>query len=391
MLRVFLLEPQYAWGLISPQQLQAISERALHDAREKTISGLEPLARLGTSGQHSNNVNRDLVRLIGQQPKMCDPSRITLRKSPAEVPVPIAGVPADEHAYTITLPHELFSSIYHNYKDAWQQVIMPGQDYLVRFWQSAKELPQFRDHPLAQERSLSRLVPLSIHGDETPVLSKGKIWSSSALIFSWTSLLSNIFALGTRASQLYIWAAWHKSFNKHTNDDFFAVLLWSLEALYDDRFPQRDWRGFAFEPSSPEGRRAGQWLADGWRGILVASCGDLDYMSQFQGFQGGIQIPPAACASVRNGEPIAGTIFPRMLFGGQLHGPLLLGGIDWPNRSMNKLFQKDLCSVLVVHFDLMHCRYLGYLQQLFGSVFWLLCEGMMGGALSRTCRSSGTF
>ena len=42
---------------------------------------------------------------------------------------------------------------------------------------------------------------------------------------------------------------------------------------------------------------------------------------------------------------------------------------NWPNRSMNKLFQKDLCSVLVVHFDLMHCRYLGYLQQLFGSVF----------------------
>ena len=38
---------------------------------------------------------------------------------------------------------------------------------------------------------------------------------------------------------------------------------------------------------------------------------------------------------------------------------------------------KDLCSVLVVHFDLMHCRYLGYLQQLFGSVFWLLCEEMM--------------
>ena len=47
---------------------------------------------------------------------------------------------------------------------------------------------------------------------------------------------------------------------------------------------------------------------------------------------------------------------------------------------MNKLFQKDLCSVLVVHFDLMHCRYLGYLQQLFGSVFWLLCEEMMQGS-----------
>ena len=47
---------------------------------------------------------------------------------------------------------------------------------------------------------------------------------------------------------------------------------------------------------------------------------------------------------------------------------------------MNKLFEKDLRSVLVVHFDLMHCRYLGYLQQLFGSVFWLLCEEMMQGS-----------
>ena len=86
---------------------------------------------------------------------------------------------------------------------------MPGQDYLDRFWQSAKELPQFRDHPLVQERSLSRLVALSIHGDETPVLSKGKIWSSSALIFSWTSLLSNIFALGTSWSMACRWVARH--------------------------------------------------------------------------------------------------------------------------------------------------------------------------------------
>ena len=275
-LRVWLLE-MYAWGLLTPQQVQAISERALHDAREKRISDLEPLARLRSSGRHSNNVNRDLVKLVGQLPKMCDPSRITLRKSAAEVAVPIEGVPADEHAYTIALPNELFSSIYHNYKAAWQQVITPGQNYLDRFWQAAKNLPQWADHPLAQERSLTRLLPLSIHGDETPILSKGKIWSSSALIFSWTSLLSNIFALGTKKSQLYIWAAWHRSFNKQTNDDFFAVLLWSLEALYDGRFPHRDWRGLAFEPSSPEGRRAGQWLADGWRGILVASCGDLDY------------------------------------------------------------------------------------------------------------------
>ena len=101
-LRVWLLE-MYAWGLLPPQQVQAISERALHDAREKRISDLEPLARLGSSGRHSNNVNRDLVKLVGQLPKMCDPSRITLRKSAAEVAVPIEGVPADEHGPTPSL------------------------------------------------------------------------------------------------------------------------------------------------------------------------------------------------------------------------------------------------------------------------------------------------
>ena len=121
---------------------------------------------------------------------MCDPSRITLRKSAAEVAVPIEGVPADEHAYTITLPHELFSSIYHNYKSAWQQVIMPGQNYLDRFWQAAKNLPQWADHPLARERSLARLLPLSIHGDETPIC-KGKApvrLSSAGLPYSATFL-----------------------------------------------------------------------------------------------------------------------------------------------------------------------------------------------------------
>ena len=294
-LRVWLLE-MYAWGLLTPQQVQAISERALRDAREKRISDLEPLARLGSSGRRSNNVNRDLVKLVGQLPKMCDPSRITLRKSAAEVAVPIEGVPADEHAYTITLPHELFSSICRNYKAAWHQVIMPGQNYLDRFWQAAKNLLQWADHPLAQERSLTRLLPLSIHGDETPILSKGKIWSSSALIFSWTSLLSNIFALGTKKSQLYIWAVWRRSFNKQTNDDFLPCCC-GLSRLCVMADSHTEIGGDS--RSSPAVLRAAE-LANGlqmggeafwWPAVETwTTC------PSFRAFQGGIQIPPAACA-----------------------------------------------------------------------------------------------
>ena len=141
--------------------------------------------------------------------------------------------------------------------------------------------------------------------------------------------------------------------------------------LYDGRFPHRDWRGLAFEPSSPEGRRAGQWLADGWRGILVGSCGDLDYMSQFQGLPNWNSNSPCCLRQCQKRRAHSWHDFSE---GAQWRTTA------WPDRSMNKLFQKDLCSVLVVHFDLMHCRYLGYLQQLFGSVFWLLCEEMMQGS-----------
>ena len=189
---------------------------------------------------------------------------------------------------------------------------MPGQNYLDRFWQAAKELPQWADHPLAQERSLSRLVPLSIHGDETPILSKGKIWSSSALIFSWTSLLSNIFALGTKASQLYIWAAWHRSFNKQTNDDFFAVLLWSLEAC---RFPHRDWRGLAFEARPQSWAMACRWVARHSGGQLWR----LGLHVAVSGWNSNSLCCLCQCQK-------RGAHSWHELNGGQQHGPLLPGG-----------------------------------------------------------------
>ncbi|CAE7801472.1 unnamed protein product [Symbiodinium sp. CCMP2592] len=378
-LRVWLLE-QFAWGLLSPQQVQAISAAALHDARERTVTDLEPLAKLGSSGQHSNNVNRDLMRLVGQEPLMYNPSRTTLRKNASEVPVPVDGVPSDEHAYTISLPHELFSSLYHNYKAAWKQVIMPGQAFLDRFWKSARGLPQWEGHPLASEPShqVRKIIPLSLHGDETPVLAKGKIWSSSALVMSWASLLGSG---STKQSQLYIWAAWHKSFSKETNDDLWSLLLWSFEALWSGVFPKKDWRGYDFDPHSPEGQRAGQYLADGYRAVLVASCGDLDYMAQFQGLpRWNSNSPCCLCQCQKKGDRSWHCFAEDAAWRTTLWTPAAWKA--WPSRSMNRMFQKDLCSVLVVHFDLMHCRYLGYLQQLYGSVFWVLCEETMQGSPS---------
>ena len=54
----------------------------------------------------NNNVNRDLMRMVRNEPKMIQPSRLTLRTNLADVAVPIPGVPTDEHCCTISLLRE---------------------------------------------------------------------------------------------------------------------------------------------------------------------------------------------------------------------------------------------------------------------------------------------
>ena len=119
--------------------------------------------------------------------------------------------------------------------------------------------------------------------------------------------------------------------------------------------------------SSPAVLRAAE-LANGLQMGGEAFCGDLDYMSQFQGLpRWNSNSPCCLCQCQKKGAHS----WHDFSEGAQWRTTAWSTAAwrNWPNRSMNKLFQKDLCSVLVVHFDLMHCRYLGYLQQLFGSVF----------------------
>ena len=42
-------------------------------------------------------------------------------------------------------------------------------------------------------------IPIVLHGDEIPITGKGKIWSSSAVVFSWSSMLNSLYGPGTMA------------------------------------------------------------------------------------------------------------------------------------------------------------------------------------------------
>ena len=95
----------------------------------------------------------------------------------------------------------------------------------------------------------TKLIPLSLHGDEVPVFGVGKIWARSVLSFSWTSILAN--ALGAKAEDctLYIWGVFEKFCVQDeggvlgTMSTFFSILRWSFQTLLDGVgfFPEMVW------------------------------------------------------------------------------------------------------------------------------------------------------
>ena len=274
------------------------------------------------------------------------------------------------HAYAVALPHETFSAIFHRYPSAWEKCIMPGAAHLKRFWHTARVLPQWEDHDLASRGSLSHMIPVVVHADETLITGRGKIWSSSAIIFSFASMLCHIWQLGTKKVQNYIWACWNKSFSDQTNEDFMRVLTSTFEALYRGVWPSADWRGVQFPPDSPDGRRAGTPLANGLKGVVVSISGDMDFYAQYLGLPRWNSANPCSMCQSRRGPATWHGFAPDSPWRTTLWRPGPWRA--WLLRSRNCLFDSHLFSVLHSHYDLMHCKYLGFCQQLFGSVLSIL-------------------
>ena len=95
-LRLHLLE-EYAWGHMSPQQMQKIAALAVSDGRKAALADLAELAQAGSNGGHANNVNRDILRAASNMPKAALFRRIAMTVQGLEVSSP-ADVAANEHA-----------------------------------------------------------------------------------------------------------------------------------------------------------------------------------------------------------------------------------------------------------------------------------------------------
>lgn len=85
------------------------------------------------------------------------------------------------------LPHELFATLFHDYGPFWEKVMLGEKNVseMSNFWAQAKTHACMQDCAL---ESLDRTVPLAVHGDEVPVVGRGKVWCKQALVVSWYSM-----------------------------------------------------------------------------------------------------------------------------------------------------------------------------------------------------------
>ncbi len=161
----FLLE-KWAWGWISGQFVQAIAAKVKEDleriqaGENVDVASLELLANLGTGGQYSNNMSKELINRIPS--KICQPMH------------------HDSSNIDVLLPHELFSTIYNSYPNAFMRKICPNADVLEHFWNEMESNPQFINHPVKKIPNYKRrAIPVSIHGDGVPVVCVGKAWRTN--------------------------------------------------------------------------------------------------------------------------------------------------------------------------------------------------------------------
>ena len=162
--------------------------------------------------------------------------------------------PFNNISQDLLLPHELFSSIYSEYRHAWQKSILPNTSELRHFWREVDGHPQMLGHELRQRPNYQTwAIPISFHGDGVPITGVGKIWAKMRTLFSWSSM---VFFGNTKGVQFIVWAVFDRLCRSGECDGtlhtFFSILRWSFYWLWMGVWPDRPWNSSTRQLTSCE-------------------------------------------------------------------------------------------------------------------------------------------
>ena len=369
---------EWVWGRVPTDVVQKLGQAALQDLTasgvhqaghgSKIVADLQSLASVGASGSKPGNYYRDLSQKLTS----------TCWPEPYKVSVPmLQGEGYVWKQFGLLLPHEVFAHIFLHYRSTWERCLCPGEHEADEFWRVQHDNPQFRHHPLFRDGLPKKAIPLTLHGDGIPTTAVGKTWSKSTDVVSWTSLLA-VRGLKTLESNFLIWLMYSnlyvKNFGLNTTRSIWTVVAWSLRCLQEGIWPALDHKGDPFPADSVAAEKAGQPLADGWRGILVCIKGDLDWFQKMLGMLRVNSTNPCGfcpCDTLDDSMPWSDfreeALWRRREFGATEVIPhVLFEGVPGLNR-------------LAVKVDYMHTKHLGTDSHLAGGVLLLLCYYIMPG------------
>ena len=367
----YLVE-SWTLGSMSPQQVQRIAHLAIQDYKNAAGSSttnlpdLEKLASLGDFGARANNVHRDLMAFVGG---------MTFVSATKAFTFPFKETESLQH---ILLPHEVFASLHRHYEKAWLKTMVGYEvSNLPAFWLGAQNHPCFEASPLHLEESgwQKWCIPCTLHGDGVPVSGIGKVWSRLMTSFSWSSMFS---CGSTSESQHYIWSVTDSLASQSTMKEFFQILRWSFDAMFTGKWPQTDYQGKLYPKGSEEAKKAGSWLAAGFRGVLFNVTGDLDYLCSV------LQLPrwskhenPCTLCLCKGGNQPGSWLDFRFEADWQGHMLSAKAWLQWDKKSQNPIFTAKGLTGISVGYDYMHCKYLGTDLVQYGAIMFLLTHEIM--------------
>lgn len=276
-----LLMLWFAQGVLSGAKVHSLALAAQIDI-DKAADGYQVTKiREVSKLKYARNLDRSIAALMAKEADL---------PSPFEVSIPMKGQVDQVPSAAILLPHEMFAAFYEK-TTSWTSSVLPDSSSIQKFWQAFQHHPMMAGHPIKEKPDWhATTVPIGIHGDEVPVMGVGKIWCRSVLAFSWFSLLASAAGQGFERTNILIWGVFEKFRlpDGHDGDNslgtmqfFWKIMQWSFDNMMNGKWPHRDWRGVPYSRQSPEGRRAGSWLAGGYRGALVQVAGDCDFFTKW--------------------------------------------------------------------------------------------------------------
>ena len=363
---------------MSPQTIQKIMPRAKADLEAAMDGELDwslyyELANIGTSGAHSCNCSRDLKNLMNRP-------KLSAARHTFQVPMksPTNRFHIAPQWQDVLLPHEIFHLMFHHYPAVFLNKFCGAAGAIQAWWSDMRGHPCLDGHPMKEDPDWERwTIPISIHGDATPVAGCGKAWAKLLDIYSWSSML---VVGNTRDVMIYMYAALVNLMTQEGWTRVWKVMAWSLNALRTGKWPDKDPWGQPFPSGSEAAKRAGQWLAGRYRAIIWCLKGDLDYFAKCLKLAHYGSAHPCCLCPCNNteGDGMCWSEFRPS------HAEWM--GELWTNdewRAMHTavhlLFTIPGVGITMVYMDYMHVKYLGTDKYVYASILLLLVHDLMMG------------